>query len=276
MLDATSVRWVREVVDSSGASFRTGRAGRRIVAEWSGLGTLSVRDDGTGAEAHVLPQVSARDEAKWRRGAVRALLRHLAGRATLHASSVALHGRAIVFLGASGAGKSTTAAAVCEILQGELLADDLTEVDAEETNFVVNPSDDVHWLLGDSAAALGHATVGDQKESLAAARVAREPFTLAAIYVLAFGADDSAPALEVLRGEAAFEAVNAAYVRFVVDDASVHLRDLDSLARLAAAAPIYRLLRPRSFQRIRETTALLERVVRSAAAPTTHSHFMRR
>lgn len=61
-------------------------------------------------------------------GTAVALLLHQRGRLCLHASSVVTDGRAHLVVGASGAGKSTTAAALVE-RGATLLADDITAID---------------------------------------------------------------------------------------------------------------------------------------------------
>lgn len=61
-------------------------------------------------------------------GTAVALLLHQRGRLCLHASSVVKDGRAHLIVGASGAGKSTTAAALVE-RGATLLADDITAID---------------------------------------------------------------------------------------------------------------------------------------------------
>jgi hypothetical protein len=217
-----------------------------VVAEWRDLGTLRASLDGGEVELVAVPGVDPILEEKWRHGAARALVRHLQRRPTLHGSAVGLGGTAVCFLGDSGAGKSTCAADLCARLGAELLADDLTEIDVVEGKLLVCPSERWHWLLGDSAGALGYPPAPD-KEARLARRVGTEPVPLAALVSLAFGDGGAAPALTPLRGAGAFLAINAAYSRFVIDDPATIQGDLHRIADLVAEVPMFTLTRPRSF-----------------------------
>ncbi len=239
---------------------RIGREGKRLVADWDGLGTLRASDDGCFVEVVPAPDVPLPELRKWRQGPVRALLRHLAGEPTLHASAVAVRGRALAFLGESGAGKSTCAASLCRRPEAELLADDLAHIGVAHGDVTVEPSEKEHWLFADSAAATGRAGHAAGKGGLMATRVATGSCPLDAIVELAFG-EVAAPVLTPVRGEAAFEALNAAYVRFILDDARVHLRDLEWLAVIVASVPVVRLTRPRSFDALDRTVSTLEGLV---------------
>jgi hypothetical protein len=167
---------------------------------------------------------------------------------------------AVCFLGGSGAGKSTCAADLCARLGAELLADDLTEIELVEGKLLVAPSERWHWLLGDSAGALGYGTAS-RKEARLAMRVGTVPVPLAALVSLAFGDDGASPALAPLRGAAAFLAINSAYSRFVVDDPATIQGDLHRIADLVAAVPMFTLTRPRSFADLPCVAALVGELV---------------
>ncbi len=252
-----TVRWVREWRGPDGRCFRVGREGARLVADWEGFGML--RASQSGADVEVIPCAHLRpaEARKWRGGPVRALLRHLDGRPTLHGSAVAYDGRAFVFLGESGAGKSTCAAALCRRSRAELLADDLTEIEFVQGKPAVAPTDGEHWLFSDSAEALGHAPATVRKDLVPAARVSAGVCPLAAVIALTFSEVD-VPVATPVRGEEAFATVNAGYARFIVDDASVHLRDLEHMATIVAAVPVLRFARPRSLAGLADTTSVLE------------------
>jgi len=152
-----------------------------------------------------------------------------------------------------------------------LLADDLAELEAVDGALVVAPTDGGgHWLLQDSAQALGHPAPRSRKERITAPSLARAGAPLAAVVALAF-ADIETPIVSPIRGEAAFTVINEAYVRFVVDDVAVHLRDLELISTLVAAVPVVRLTRPRSLRALESTSGALEqfasRVARSSTAP---------
>ena len=105
---------------------------------------------------------------------VRALLRHLRGEVSLHASAVAIRGRAIVFMGESGAGKSTLAAALAAAEQREfaLLSDDCLFVD--ET--LAMPSEGVAYL-----------DEGSGKRRVTVPRVAAKAVPIEKLVCLSFG-----------------------------------------------------------------------------------------
>jgi hypothetical protein len=210
-----------------------------------------------------IPGVDRDADEKWRTGAVRALVRHLQGHVTLHASAVAIEGVALVFLGDSGAGKSTLAASLCTDGAADLLADDLAEIEREHDCHVVRPSESAHWLLCDSAEALGYGSHSARKQKIVA-HVPASPARLGAVVQLSFDACDS-PSLSPLRGSAAFAGVSAAYVRFAVDDARVSQRDLHVIANLLASVPAFTLHRARSLRELSPTGALLRRLVRELA-----------
>jgi hypothetical protein len=240
-----------------------GRTDDRVVAEWEGMGVLWASPAG-GADVSFV-SVAGLDpvlEAKWRRGMVQGMLRHLEGRTTLHASAVSLADRGIVFLGDSGAGKSTCAADLCGRLGAELLADDMVEIEVEDGRHRVASTEQAHWLLRDSAEALGHPVADRWKTPVEAARPAAKDVPLAALVALAFGPDGSTPELTPLLGTEAFGAINAAYVRFLFDDPTVESRDLHAIADLVAAVPVLTLARPRSLAALDRTASLVNDFVR--------------
>jgi hypothetical protein len=250
------VAWVREWRrPDGGGCFRLGREGQKLIADWEGCGTLRASPTGDDVEVTPRADLTPTDADKWSRGPVRALLRHLEGRPTLHASAVAIDDRAMLFLGDSGAGKSTMAAFCCLKGGASLLADDLAEIEVVDGNLRVNPTDDGHWLRDDTAIALGRPRRCDAaKERVAAPRASPEPVRLAAIVALTF-AEVERPTVSPVRGEEAFAVLNAGYVRFIVDDAQVHLRDLEIMSMIAAAVPVVRLARSRSLAAVELTVA---------------------
>jgi hypothetical protein len=127
-------------------------------------------------------------------GPVAAIILHQKGRLTLHASSVAVDGKGIAFLGPPGCGKSTLAAAFYR--RGyEMLADDVTAIYMDSDAPRVIPAFPQFKLWPDSIIALG-----DVPERLPAVHpdfakrslklnggFAHFPVPLKAIYVLAPG-----------------------------------------------------------------------------------------
>src|SRR5436190_17257795 len=97
-----------------------------IVLEWRAVGRFTIRPD------HSVKVEPARDAAaalvrEFLRGPVAAVRLRQRGLLVLHGSAVTLNGRAVVFCGASGWGKSTLAAALHR--RGHpLLADDFAAI----------------------------------------------------------------------------------------------------------------------------------------------------
>lgn len=126
---------------------------RRIRLGWAGVGTFTVRD---GRDMVVCPARGADERAVrlYLLGPALAALLHQRGLLTLHASGVAVDGAAIAFLGASGWGKSTIAAAL--LAQGHaLVADDVMAVDFSGIRPTVRPGFPQLKLWPDAAVALG-------------------------------------------------------------------------------------------------------------------------
>ena len=126
-------------------------------------------------------------------GGVLATLLHRRGLYVLHASAVAIDGRAAVLLGDKGAGKSTAAAAL--LAAGHrLLADDVVAIDMHDPSRpVVLPAFGQLKLWDDTAARLAGAGVSrlwqwdariDKANYDASASLAREPVPLGRFYVL--------------------------------------------------------------------------------------------
>lgn len=87
-------------------------------------------------------------------GTIMALLLYQRGMLVLHASSVAMNGKAVVFLGKSGSGKSSIAAALCQRGYG-LISDDVVAVDLGSSSPIVHPGFGQYKLSEAAARALG-------------------------------------------------------------------------------------------------------------------------
>ncbi|MGH7436292.1 MAG: hypothetical protein ACRENE_11525 [Polyangiaceae bacterium] len=204
-----------------------------LVAEWIGIGTLFVTRDGTRHDFQSHPAASEREVQRIGGAVVRSLVGHLQGRPALHASAVTIHGHALVFLGKSGAGKSTMASELCSQHGAALAADDVTFVDASGQVPLVRPLETSHRLLKDEASSI--------KEVVPAQRVAQGPAAIAALILLESTVGD--PALAPLEGSSAFAAVNDGLVRFITDDDACNARDFQSVGRIARCAPVWTLRR---------------------------------
>lgn len=253
-----SVQWLAESLDDGVLSARVGRDGDRLVAEWPGRACVSVNRDGTDMVVDADPEADAVELEKLQRGAVRLLLAHLGGAIPLHASAVAIGGRAVVLVGGTGLGKSTLAAALCDSEGASLLADDAVVIERRGDSYEVLAVEEKHWLDREAAGALGRPNdFGDDKVPLDARRADVRHARLALIAHLAFSNATERPRLVPLVGLDAVGGLLSQLTRFVVDDPAVARRDLCSLSDLVNRTRIARLDRPRRLEMLRETAAMV-------------------
>ena len=124
-------------------------------------------------------------------GAAMALVLYQRQRLVLHASAVSVGGQGIVFLGASGAGKSTIAAA-CLARGHLLLADDVTAVDVNPGISWLDPgfphiklSNDATGLLASNPAQIEFMIMAEDKASFHVNQpISRQAIALKRIYIL--------------------------------------------------------------------------------------------
>jgi hypothetical protein len=243
------------------ASVRLGRSGDDLVAEWPGFGRL--RADRSGRHY----QISAGDgveehEVLARLGPViDALLRHLQGGLTLHASCISWADIAIAWLGDSGAGKSTIAAQLCACTTACLASDDATVLLLGKSILAV-PSDEYHWLRPDMARAMGVDPGAKAKVAIRSRRQASGPLPLAAIVHLCFDPTAGEPRFEPMRGASAFVILSQATFRFALDVPEVLRDEFNNLSRLAREVPIYRLRRSRDVRSAETTASLVQQFIR--------------
>lgn len=248
-----SVRWLAEAHDEGTLSARVGRDGDRLVAEWLGRARLSVAHDGSDVVFVPEPGADRAEIEKLRRGAVRLLLAHLTGATPLHGSAVALDGRAIVFVGGTGQGKSTLAATFCDLAGASLLSDDAVVIEKRGNAHRVIAVEETHWLDAASARALGRPDdFQAEKIALAPRRADVSDAPLAMVVHLAFTERADARLVEVV-GLEAVGGLLSQLTRFVVDDPTIARRDLASLAELVEHTRIGRLERPRRLDLLRES-----------------------
>jgi hypothetical protein len=101
--------------------------------------TFLVNDSGSAIDAWWEPPLTDADAADYLLGSVLALVLRLRGTVPLHASAVVIDERAIVFAGAPGAGKSSTAAAFAR-LGYPVLSDDIVLMADEDGVMMAHPS----------------------------------------------------------------------------------------------------------------------------------------
>lgn len=190
------------------------------------------------------------------------------GALVLHASAVVIDGRAVLFVGEAGAGKSTMAAFLVRA-GARVLADDGVLIEERGDGALeAVPSYPGLRLLPDAfaAAALDAGQpAGDQaarkRRVVVSARPGMfqsSPAPLGRVYVLAEGTDLALS--RVTRRDAAMALVRHAY-RPGTEDRPGLRRQFDAIARSAAGLDLWTLQRPRSFSRMAEVA---DRVARHA------------
>lgn len=262
-------RWIAESYDGDVLAARVGYEGDDVVADWPGKGRLRAARDGRSASFEPAARASPRELDKLLRGPVRLLVHHLSGGLALHGAAVAIGGRACVLLGASGQGKSTLAAALCERLGARLLGDDAVAIRCTSDRDEVLALEHECWLTPEAAALFGHAPGGVEKEPFSVAApdsaLARPsspydlPLTgvpLAAIVHLDF-VDGARPRLRRAFGLDAVAGVIPQVTRFILDDPEVARRDLATLGAIVDRTSVYRLERPLCLEDLGEAARLV-------------------
>lgn len=201
-------------------------------------------------------------------GVVSAVLLHQLGRLVLHASAIAIDGRAVVFVGEKGRGKSTTAATLYS--RGhELISDDVVAVDLTSSEEpMVIPGYPQFKLWPDSAIS----SLGEAPETLVelapkfekrarpvTGRFAREALPLGCIFVLEFGDELSAEAISPQ--EAIVEMIRHSYMSRFKDKllrGATAKHHLGQCASLASRVPVLRLTRLNSLPSLSSIAELVE------------------
>jgi hypothetical protein len=256
--EADVILWTAEETTDGRVTFRVGRDGTRLVAEFVGVGRLEADADGTWSRFAPEDGVSAEHVAKLERGLIAALVAHARHQLAFHASAAERGGRAIACLGASQAGKSTAVAELCTRGGFALLADDAVIVRDRLEGFDVVPTEDAHWLLGTSRVALGLGLGQELKARVAPRAAATNPAKLVAICSLVFDDTLSRPKVEMLHGGTMLATLAAAAIRFVVDEPSRQVHEFQQLDALSKVVDVYELRRPRDLRRLAQTGDLLE------------------
>ncbi len=229
---------------------------------------LSLKDVGVflireGREITVIP-ASGAEESLLRLylvGNIMAILLYQRGLLVLHASAVEVNGHAVAFLGGSGSGKSSMAAALCA--RGHaIIADDVTAVKVKPNASLVFPGFPQLKLSEEAAAALGYDAsslflLHPQEEKLGCRvveRFSQATRPLERIYVLA---QDTPQTIELIRPqEAVIELIRHSYpTRLLQDGGASHFLQCGHLAK---QVPFYRITRPLSLPSLPELATQVE------------------
>ena len=225
---ADGSRWLRY---SEGAAFRIEPTGARVDVWWQA------------------PLTEA-DAATYLLGPVLAFVMRLRGRVPLHASAVAIGGRAVLFAGDAGAGKSTTAGAFAT-LAFPVLSDDLVPVLEEAGGPCAAPgyprlslcADAAEALLGPEARLPRFSPTYEKRYlSLDGETFYPAPLPIGQVFVLSgAGPADQAPEFHGLGARHGLMALlRHTYGSYLIDK-DMRAREFDVLARLATAVPVYEL-----------------------------------
>jgi len=199
-------------------------------------------------------------------GTVMAILLYQRGLLVLHASVVDINGGAVAFLGKSGAGKSSTAAAL-HARGHKIIADDVAAINLGTSPATVLPGFPQIKLSTEAAVSLGYDTESllllhplEEKRGYRIKQgFSQAPLLLKRIYVLA---EDAALDIEPIRPqEAVIELVRHSRPTTLFHSGGApHFLQC---ARLAKELTIYRLKRPRSLSLLPDLAKFVEEHVAS-------------
>jgi hypothetical protein len=200
------------------------------------------------------------DMATYLLGPVLGYALRLRGTVALHASAVAVEGRAIALVGGAGAGKSTTAA--CFALKGySILADDVSAIDNEGDGFHVRPAyphlrlwpASVTTLLGGADALRPITPNWDKRDFPLQEHQAfrTSPLPLAAVYIFGDRSnEDRAPYVEPISPREGFiNLVGNTYGNTLLDPV-MRAHEFDVLTRMTNEVPVRRVVPHDSHQLI--------------------------
>ena len=221
---------------------------------------------------------TADDMATYLLGPVFAFILRLRGVTCLHASAIAVEGRAVVFVGPAGAGKSTVAATFAR--RGyAVMSDDVVALhdDGGAPSVQPGPSRIRLWpesvlALYGSAEALPRLTPTWDKRFLDAAsdghRFQERPLPLSAIYVLGErGSHPTAPRVEPLSPAAALIALVTNTQASHLADEGIRARDFRRLGRVATSVRVCRAIPHEDVARL---PALCDAVVADVVGAAAH------
>ena len=231
-----------------------------LVMEWPEIARLQCTADGRRARVTRFPNAHPGSFAKLR-GPMRALLGDLRGGLGLHASAVAIGRGAVLLVGDSGAGKSTTACELARDHGGRLLADDAALVVVRRGRALVEPTEASHCLWLDTSRQLGvtpkRGARYHEKVFVRPTRVAHAATRVALVVALRFDDALAKPVTRDCSGMAA--AGHLLGSMFRVKEGAVEARRLDLVQWLHDHVSFVEVSRPRSVPSAAEEIATLLR-----------------
>ncbi len=247
--------------DGTGAGVYSEVTDEEVYFFWEEAGAFLVR---SGREIIVEPAAGVEERVLrlFILGPALGVLLHQRGWLVLHASAVAIDGETVAFLGGTGWGKSTTAAALHARGHG-IVADDVTAVRLDTERPMVSPGFPRLKLWPEAAI-----SVGDDPQALSRlhpdlekrARPVTQGFSSASLplrrlYVLAEGESQRIALLQPQ--EALVELIRHSYVSRLRQAAETPAHFLQC-SKVVKTVPICRLSRPRSLPALADLARLVE------------------
>ena len=202
------------------------------------------------------------------------------GHLVLHGSAVAIAGKLAIFIGETGAGKSTLSASLHRSGH-QLLGDDaviITEADGCFFGEAVYPSlrlypETIEQVFGTDARTAPMAHYSDKRHVTDFGRVPKESQRLPVARIFALAHSDDAPRLQSLTPREACMAMIEQSFAFDPSDISAAARRMQQASRLAAAVPTQTLAYPHDFAVLQQVHRLIEATLAapSDAASPEHS-----
>lgn len=206
-------------------------------------------------------------------GGALGLLLHQRGMLVLHSSAVAINGGAVAFLGNSGEGKSTTAAAM-HARGHAMLADDMVALDMHDavpqmpsgfprlkvwpevaTTLQLN-SDELHEFNSED----------ERRDWRSRSDYSAQPLPLRCIYLLEEDEAGAEPSIERMDAQDAFATlVQFSYAVGLLGDSASTPSHFKQCVQLAANVPIYLLSRQRSLADLPRIAALIDEHLRETS-----------
>lgn len=251
-----------------------GEGGRRIQAagdvcrlSYEGIGSFRVEG---GAEVVFDPASETIATTKLFRRLIQnemmGILCHQRGLLVLHASAVAVEGKAAIFLGPRRAGKSTTAAAF-HTRGHSLIEDDVVGIRFDEEGPVVVPGVPQLRLRPDAADALDVATTPPpETDDGSGKRYERvdsvpEPVPLAGCYLL--DESDQLGLETVPAREQLFELIAKTYVGGLLEDTDTTTDHFEQCSTVVETTPFRKLTRPKTHDMLPAIVELVAKDLRS-------------
>jgi hypothetical protein len=244
--------------------------------EFAGGMEFVVDGEGTQVWARWLYPMTREDAAVYLLGPVLGFVLLLRGMLCLHASAVAVGGKALALVGPPGSGKSTAAAALVQRGHALMSEDVVTLVDHDGA-FRVQPGYPAIRLWPASVQALYGAAQGlaplspnwdKRRLDLVAAGYSFQahPLRLGAIYLLGARASGTrAPHVQVVRRREALQKLAANTYSNYLKDTDMRAQEFSLLARLVSDVPIRRIIPHENIDRLGALADLLLRDYRSLA-----------